>query len=80
MTWSRPSFVSQTCFALDFPCVLFVFQLTFMIKMKNVDEMLLTVHEQFGYVNTHYHLDGRKTPIIEWLNPNYYRVIRIDVE
>lgn len=54
--------------------------LIFTLKMKDVEEMLLTVHEQFGYVNTHYHLDGRKTPIIEWLNPNNYRKIRIDVE
>ena len=51
-----------------------------MLQMKDVEEMLLTVHDQFGYINTHYKLDGRKTPIIEWLNPNKYRILKIDVE
>ena len=48
--------------------------------MRDVEEMLLTVHDQFGYINTHYNLDGRKTPIIEWLSPKKYRILKIDVE
>ena len=48
--------------------------------MSEVEEISLTVHDQFGYINTHYNLDGRKTPIIEWLNPKKYRILKFDVE
>jgi hypothetical protein len=48
--------------------------------MAGVEEVQLSIHDEFGYISSHYNLDGRTTPIIEWLNPSKFRHIRLEVE
>ncbi len=56
------------------------FQLYFNIEMQKVEEVRLAVHDKFGYISSHYSLDGRRTITFEQLPDNRYRHIRLEIE
>ena len=48
--------------------------------MEKVEEMRVSVHDRFGYVSSHYHLDDRETVILERLPYHMYRYAVLETE